>query len=581
MEDLSDIRITFVESTEQFLEFLRWLGRSRSVLCVDTETAGLEWWRHPLRLVQIGDRDTAWCFRWPDWKGAVKDVLERYDGELTGHNIKFDAHMLQHNGVEWTAKMWGRSHDTRVMAHLHEPWLATGLKSVTQRLINEKASVGEALLQKAMSTQGWEWGTIPVDYPAYWMYGGLDTILGARAYDILRSRIPAELYEVERKVQYSVWKMENRGAHVDLNFCEIKARELEAYVRDATDWVRTTFGCSATSNVQVIEVLQRLGIELTKLTKSGTNYALDEEVLEPLATQHELPRTVLAIRKAHKIANTYLRNFIDFADDYGVLHPDVNTLGARTGRMGVGRPALQTLQRGKGPVRDAFTSRYPDGRIVLVDYDQIEMRIYAVLSEDEQLCAAFGSEDFFTTAARQIFQDPNLGKNDERRQHLKNARYARNYGAGTQKIALTIGLPVEDVELIEARWTELYPKAARFPNIVNALGRQRREQEGVAYVRTPMGRLEVAVEKGDYVLTNYLIQGAAADVFKKAIVRCDEAGLDEWMVMPVHDELVLDVPSDIAEEVAQLTQKTMRDDELSVPLTTGYDIVERWGDKYL
>jgi DNA polymerase-1 len=576
VEDLSNVNITMARRTEDVLEFLRWLGERRSVLAIDTETGGLDRWRDPLRLVQLGDRDSAWCFDAAGWMGLLRDVLERYDGPRVFHNAKFDVHFLE-RFMTWSDLMWKVTHDTAVMAHLVDPVSGRDLKGLTTRYINPKAAIAQRTLDNAMSVQKWGWNDIPVDYPLYWAYGGLDTILTARLYDYLLPLQNPALYDLEQKTIYVTHKMEKRGLHIDLKHCHDKIVELEAFVQQVRDWARTTYSIeNITSDVQCLRVLEADGVQFTKMTDSGARYSLDADVLESI--DHPLAETLLKARKSIKITNTYLKNFVTHHDNE-IFHADINTLGTRTGRMTAG--IMQTLTRGKGPVRDSFTSRYENGRMVLVDFDQIEMRLLAIMSEDTELQKTCLSGDLFTTMARRVFNDPNMPKSDERRQHLKNARYARAYGAGIPKIALTNGLPIEEVEVIEAGWTEQYPQAARFPMVVDRIARQRLAEEGVAYVRTPIGRYEPAKGSELYQLTNYLMQGFAADVFKAALVRLDEAGLDEYFVMPIHDEAAFDVPGEIAADVAATACKIMQDDSYAIPLTTGADVVERWGDKYL
>lgn len=580
MEDLSNVNITLVRTAEDVLNFLRWLGERRNVLAVDTETGGLVWYRDRLRLVQIGDRDTAWCFAASDWMGLIRDVLQRYDGEYVFHNAKFDVHFLEHHGrVTWSSAMWKRTHDTAVLAHLHQPDRNRQLKSLTTEYINPKAAAMQQILSKAMAEQGWTFDTVPLDFPYYWAYGGLDTVLTARLFDALpRDRITDDLYEVERRTLWSVHKMEKRGAAVDINFAQQKRAELNTFIEEVKNWARAEYGLTSIgSNVQVVAKMQELGVKLTKLTESGANYAMDAEVLE--AIDHPLAETLLKARQASKITGTYLSAFIEDSVD-GIFRVDLNTLGTRTGRMTGG--ILQTLTRGKGPVRDSFVSRYEGGKMIMVDFDQIEMRQLAVLSGDPDLIRAFDGGDFFTTMTRAIYKDETIGKNDIRRQRTKNARYARNYGAGLPKIAITNKISLEEVEFIEAGWTQQYPQAAMFPREIDLLARQRMRDEGAAYVYTPtLRRYEPAKGKELYQLVNYLTQGFAADVFKEAIVRCDEAGLDEFLVLPVHDEAVFDVPPDMVEEVTRLAPAVMRDDRYAVPFTTGVDVVDRWGDKYL
>ena len=113
------------------------------------------------------------------------------------------------------------------------------------------------------------------------------------------------------------------------------------------------------------------------------------------------------------------------------------------------------------------------------------------------------------------------------------------------------------------------------------MAEQRKRSEGVAYVKTPIGRLEVSRDDKDYALVNALIQGTAADVFKEALLRLDETGAGPWMLLPVHDEVIFDIPEEEIEEATQLIRKAMFDDRWLVPITVGADgPYDRWGAKY-
>lgn len=114
------------------------------------------------------------------------------------------------------------------------------------------------------------------------------------------------------------------------------------------------------------------------------------------------------------------------------------------------------------------------------------------------------------------------------------------------------------------------------------MGRQRLQAEGEAWVKTAGGRRQVASPDKLYTLTNYLIQGTAADVLKQALVRLDQAGLAEYAILPVHDEIVFDVPLELADEVAREAAALMEvpAEVYGVPLTVGIDTYTRWGSKY-
>lgn len=583
---LDDVRVDLVHDVESAQNFLRWLSERRRVLAIDTETGGLEVFKQPLRLVQFGDTLQGWAVPWADWGGLIRDVIRRYDGPVVMHNAKFDQHFLWRHGCEVP---WDRVHDTVLKAAIANPHRGKALKSLCAALIDKRAPVGQKILDIAKDAQGWDWLTVPTDFWGYWGYGALDTVIDARLDEVLDAELDADarrVYELERQVQMIVAQIERNGMHVDLEHCRLRCAELRMFVDEATLWVSMNYGVSVTSDVELIEVFKRLGVTFVKRTKSGAREALDKEVLEwvmmtaPCAEAHELARVVLGVRRCIKTMSTYLENFEEIADTNDIMHADINTLGTVTGRMTGG--IFQTLPRGKGPVRDAFNSRYPGGRVVTSDYDQIEMRLLAHFADEPGLKAAIASGDVHTETARLVYQDPNLTKDDPRRHTAKNAAFAKIYMAGVEKFALTAGVDVEVAREFLSAYDERFPGVRTFQLHVDAVANMRLIADGEAWVRTPLGRRQVARRNEKlYALVNYLIQGTAADVLKQRLVALHMADLTQYVTLLVHDEVVSDVPPDVLDDVVNLLPQVMGDTEsFSVPITAGIDVMERWGDKY-
>jgi len=253
------------------------------------------------------------------------------------------------------------------------------------------------------------------------------------------------------------------------------------------------------------------------------------------------------------------------------------------------RPNLQNLPRRSEhnkdaeTIRNCFDTRFgPDGKLLFCDFDQIEMRLLAHFSQDAGLIKAFHSEnDFFVELARAIFIDPDLQKSDPRRSVTKNVGYAQVYGAGIQKMAQTAGVPVDQVRVVKQRFDSLYAGVHRFQQAVERVAWQRQRDEGVPYARSIVtGRRHVADSNKIYALVNYLIQGTAAEVFKKALLKLDSAGLGAYMVVPVHDEIMLDVPRDAYDDTVVALRDNMNDStSFAVPITASVASGYRWGAK--
>jgi DNA polymerase I len=296
----------------------------------------------------------------------------------------------------------------------------------------------------------------------------------------------------------------------------------------------------------------------------------------------EVARSVLAFRKAEKLAGTYLEGFARMADADGLLHAQLNTLAARTGRMSIREPALQTLPKPNDDpqsrlVRKAVIPRNEGEVLISADWAQIEGRIAAHVSGDTNLIAAFNTADetggdFFVEMGKLIYKDPGFTKKDDRRKIVKGVIYGLLYGAGAPKMAETAGIP--EHEAVEARSAIL----GTFPGLNAAMKRFEREGS-TGYVTTHYGR-QLEVDEGKaYTGLNTYIQGTAADCLKNALVLLANAGLDQAMVVPVHDEVVVSVPASDAEEVEHLLVETMRinDFDVGVPAESSGPML-RWAD---
>lgn len=586
---LADVKLHFIDSIDDAMELKRWLGQQRDVLACDTETEGLNWVTDKVRLIQLGDEHDGWAIPWDLWGGVALECLEAYEGRIVFHNAKFDTHMID----RWMNHVIPRHRidDTMIMAHILDPTRNVALKTLTAYLIDPKAAAAATILDEGMTNNGWTWATVPMTYDPYWQYAALDTVLTAKLWRIMKPEvmtIAPKAYDLEMSRTWVVQGQERLGVRVDVPYTQEKLAAFSRYVDEAGQWCTDTYGVSPGSDAKIIELLQRDGIEFTKMTESGSRYSLDKEVLEGIIalTAHPLAATVLQRRRLQKLASTYLKNFLGMIDADGILHPNVRVLGARTSRESVTDPALQTLPRKSEAspaaiaVRNCITARDEDHALVMCDFDQIEFRMFAHFTRDPGLIGAFAEGDFFVNVARELYADPTLMKGDPRRQFTKNGMYALGYGAGAEKIALTTGRPIEAVMEFLSLLAQRYPGIKHLQRQVADVAMSRAATEGTPYVFSPLtGRRHVADAGKEYALVNYLIQGTAAEVFKTKTVELAAAGMDEFMILGVHDEVVFDVPIEQLDEVKPIIRSVMTDDQFAVPLTVGIDQAFRWGEK--
>lgn len=569
------VQFHLVETWEEAGAFIEWLCESRDVLAVDTETGGLEWWDKDLRLVQFGDDMSGWAIPWDRWPGLVHEAFARHTGDFVMHNAKFDIHFLENNGVDVPRH---RVHDTMLLAYLHDNTTSNALKRMTSRMLGVSSTAGEMALKDTMRKAKWTWETVPVQLPVYWQYACLDTVLTSRLFHHpeIYSLTTDNVYDLELGVMSLALDMETRGCRIDTEYVTAKKAELETVVDAAFEEAHLLHGpgINLFSNQQMIELLLRSGATLTKRTDKG-QLALDEEVLLGLSS-HPVAELVLRARSAKKIISTYFNKLTDTR-----ARPSINQVGAaKTGRMSVTTPPLQTLPRGR-VVRDAFIPS-EEHSLVMADYDQIELRLMAHFAgEEEMIKAIWDGIDLHTRTAQLVYRDDSLEKDDPRRQVAKNSNFAKIYGAGIATFAATAGISIAEAERFLAGYDAAFPGVRRFQMEVDRTARSR-AVDGATWVTTPIGRKQRCDLDSTYKLTNYLIQGTAADVLKQKMLELDAAGVGEFMILPVHDEIVFDVPNDVLDDVVRVIEDIMPDTtQFSVPLSVEASVTDdRWGVKY-
>lgn len=605
-DGLASVQLHLVDSVEKAGEFLRWLGERRPHGAIgldietgegrsgDRKTGALNPWKGEIRLVQIGDAEQGWAFPWEEWSGVVYQGLKSYEGPIVCHNIAFEAlwFALQ---TRWDVP-WHRMHDTMIMSQVIAPDERAGLKPLAAKYVDARAVALQGTLDSAMLDNGWTWGTVPVTFEPYWAYGALDTVLTIRLWLQFwelcgPGREYAQPYQIEMNTRRICTQMELNGARIDLEYSERKLEELVDYTDSVKAWMKAKYkGTSMTSNIQLVRLFESLGAEITEFTPSGQKSMTKDQLklltINGTSEIKMVAETVLKQRKADKLASSYFSNFLSDNID-GIVHPSIRTMGARTGRMSITNPALQTLPSGDATVRNAFIPRHEDWGIISSDLDQVEFRLTAGYSGDESLINLFleadrTGGDVFTSIMHQVYNDNTLTKEDKRRKLIKGVVYGKLYGAGPAKMALTAGVPESDMLDVVNSFDRTYPGVKKLQKAIEAQGEQRLKETGIPFVKTKTGRRLPGDGDRVYSLTNYLIQATAAEIFKMNLIKLDQADLTDYLVVPVHDEIVLNAPREDAEEIKKIVQDCMTTtDGWPVPLTAGVDgPFARWGEKY-
>jgi DNA polymerase I len=581
----------WVRSFDEAQEFMVWLGQRRPLLAVDTETEGFDWWRDGLRTVQFGDALDGWCIEHGRWAGLIDEAISRYEGPMACHNLKFDAHFLEVAGYRIKRHLM---HDTQTMAHLLDPTKLVGLKPRARMVLGSYAATGEDELKLAMMKGGWTFKTVPVDL--LWRYAAFDTVLTARLGERLWPDVERDfrqMYDLELATTMVLMEMERRGAMTDGEYLDRTDEEWALESAAIAHSLREEWGIeNPNARQQLARRMQQDGVQFYEFSEKTGQPKMGEDVLETL--DHPVARMATRLMRLNKHRKTYIGSLRDLRDGGGVVHCNVKSLGAKTGRMSASRPPLQQLPRSH-EIRDAFVAR--DGnRLILADFDQIEMRLLAHFSQDPNMLEGIRYGDWMTEQghdgwdlhsvnARTCFGvPPDQPVPRAQRQIMKTSGFAKVYGAGESRFAMTAGVDLLTARQFLAQYDRTFPGVNRFMRHVEATLRQRAgraSRDAVGFLVSPYGRRHLVPLGKAYKGVNYLIQGTAADVMKDRLVAMAHAGLLPYMVLPIHDEVMLDVPAGEVEEVTRALLDVMPERaRFAVPLTVGVDVVGRWGDKY-
>jgi DNA polymerase-1 len=342
--------------------------------------------------------------------------------------------------------------------------------------------------------------------------------------------------------------------------------------------------------------LQRILFEKLKLPvikKTKTGYSTDEGVLEQLSVHHELPAEVLAYRRLAKLKSTYIDALPPLVDPTtGRIHPTFHQSGAATGRLSSSHPNVQNIpiRSEEGiRIREAFVSA-EGHRLLSADYSQVELRILAHFSQDENLIEAFRSgEDVHQRTAAEVSGVAPEQVTAEQRAHAKAINFGIIYGSSAFGIAHQLGIAQADAQsTIDAyfaqyrgvrRFLDATVEAAKREGLVRTLLGRRR------YLPDLASRNRVLRQAAERMAVNTVIQGTAADLIKKAMVEVaqvlEDRGLSAKMILQVHDELVFEVSDAELDQLESLVRERMESVyALEVPLVVEVGLGSNWREAH-
>ncbi len=401
-------------------------------------------------------------------------------------------------------------------------------------------------------------------------------------------------YDMELPVARILAEMEQTGIMINAENIKSVAEKLKTFVDIEYDNIKDMAGQELNPNSpkQLSAYLyDKLGLKGIKKNKSG--YSTDEDTLKDLRVTYpeydNFISSILKYREINKLYSTYTLNMLEYAVD-DRIHTEFKQTGTATGRLSSINPNMQNIpQKGEYAeiLRSSFVAKQ-GCRLVSLDYSQIELRILAHLSQDENLIKAFNeNKDIHTMTAHSIFHlSPNDVVTHDIRRIAKAVNFGILYGLSSFGLARDTKVTREEAQRFIDGYFALYPKVKIF---IDEIIKQTREK---GYCSTILGRKRNIHDinsrnanirtRAERMAVNAPIQGSAADIIKLAMINCDkyikDNNIDAKCILQIHDELIFEVNeniiSDFTHKMTNIMEKAV---SLSVPLLVNAETGDNWG----
>jgi DNA polymerase I len=520
---------------------------------------------------------------------VLKPWLERDDCRKVGENVKFDSHVLANHGI----RLAGCVHDTLLESYVLEVHERHDLGSLAQRHCGWTTLGYDELTGKGAARIAFS----AVEVARATHYAAERTDCALALHELLFAKIERDeklgfVYgKIEMPVLPVLYRMERNGVLLDKHKLEAQSHQLGKDILEkesrAYEAAGQPFNLGSPKQIQEI-LFDRLRLPVKKKTPSGQP-STDEDSLAELALDHPLPKLILEHRALSKLKSTYADKLPKSVNPAtGRVHTTYSQTTAVTGRLSSNDPNLQNI-----PIRTVAGRRIrecfiaPAGsKIVSADYSQIELRIMAHLSGDENLRRAFAeAQDVHRVTAAEVFGVPLAQVDPDQRRIAKVINFGLIYGMSSFGVAQNLGIDRGTAQTYIERYFTRYPGAKRYMDET----RQRARELG--YVETVFGRrlwlpelrsgAPVRRQAAERAAINAPMQGTAADLIKLAMIAVqgflEREGLASKLIMQVHDELVLEVPeaelASVSSNVRQLMQSVA---SLDVPLLVEVGVGENW-----
>lgn len=571
--------VTTVQQLMQMCEHLK----AKGAFAVDTETTGLQ----PLEVELVGisfcsDEQSAYYVPCGHKTGelelsqaeviaALKPILEDAQYKKYLHNAKYDQLVFAAHGIELT----GIALDTLIGANLIiKEWQSASLKKLSHSFFNQEMLTYEDVV-KAHKYKDFSY--VPHELAA--LYSCADSYQTFRLVSIIEDAFKQEpkIYDLYRLIEHPLmqvlYEMEKEGVNLDVNLLQELDIKVSAEITTIEAAIAQVVG-KETINLNSpsqMEYLLFSVLQLPPQKKSPTGkFSTDAEVLKILAALHPIPALIIKYRELAKLKNTYIDALPTYVNkNTHRLHTTFSQTAVATGRLASSNPNLQNIPadaNGYGiEVRAAFKAG--QGRVFIsADYSQIELRVLAYLSQDDNLLTAFlQGNDIHTQTSARLFEVALAAVTHEQRQLGKRINFSILYGLTPYGLSKDLGISFKDAKKYIERYFEQYPQvsvwmlsvveyAKKHGYVETFWGRRR-------YIPTIYEKNRTMYEEACRIAINTVAQGTAAEIMKLGMIEVRKKLLaqypDSFIVLQIHDELIISAPEADADAVEKLVQQTL------------------------
>ncbi|WP_338377839.1 DNA polymerase I [uncultured Flavobacterium sp.] len=573
---------------------------NQTSVCFDTETTGLDALNAELVGIAFSyEKGKGFYVPFPENQDEALVLIEKLKPffeneaiEKIGQNLKYDLKILSNYNITVKGKLF----DTMIAHYLINPDMRHNMDVLSETYLKYSPKSIEDLIGKKGKNQK-SMKDVPLEDVKEYAVEDADITFQLKEHfqPILEKVGTKKLFDaIEIPLVEVLADMEKEGINLDVDFLKTMSKQLaeesNALEQKIYEFAGETFNLASPKQLgDILFDKLKIGGAKQKKTKTG-QYATGEEILSYLAKDNEIVRHILEWRQMVKLQNTYvdaLPNQVDAKT--GRVHTDYMQTVAATGRLSSNNPNLQNIpirtERGR-QIRKAFIARDENYTLLAADYSQIELRIIAALSGEENMIKAFqNNEDIHRSTASKVFNVPLEEVTKEQRSNAKTVNFGIIYGVSAFGLSNQTDLSrKEAADLIDAYY-QTYPKLKAYMSEQVDFAREN------GYVETISGRRRYlkdinsanAMVRGgaERNAVNAPIQGSAADIIKIAMINIHKRLIAEnWkskMLLQVHDELVFDVYNDELEKIQPIIKSEMENAfKLDVPLTVDLGLGKNW-----